>query len=53
MIDHYLIDRFPNLKFVRESYGLNECGLVCLTYPREKKNSVTAMKVRCNELQWA
>ncbi len=32
--------RFPNIKYVREAYGLNECGIVTLTYPREKKNSV-------------
>eukprot|EP00094_Tigriopus_californicus_P002372 TCALIF_02290-PA protein Name:"Similar to 4cl2 Probable 4-coumarate--CoA ligase 2 (Dictyostelium discoideum)" AED:0.08 eAED:0.08 QI:10/0.81/0.83/0.91/0.90/0.83/12/272/929 len=39
-----LLERFPNVKYVREAYGLNECGLVTLTYPREKKNSVTTAK---------
>ena len=33
-------ERIPSLRYIRESYGLNECGLVTLTYPREKKNSV-------------
>lgn len=40
-----LYERFPNVKYVREAYGLNECGIVTLTYPREKKNSVMAAKV--------
>ena len=40
-----LMERIPTVKYVREAYGLNECGLVCLTYPREKKNSVSASKV--------
>lgn len=39
-----LLERFPNVKYVREAYGLNECGLVTLTYPREKKNSVSTAK---------
>ena len=34
------MERIPSLKYIREAYGLNECGLVTLTYPREKKNSV-------------
>ena len=29
-----LQERFPNLRYIREAYGLNECGLVTLTYPR-------------------
>ena len=29
-----LYDRHPNIKYVRECYGLNECGFVTLTYPR-------------------
>lgn len=37
-----VLDRIPSIRFVREAYGLNESGIVCLTYPREKKNSVTA-----------
>ena len=28
-----------------QAYGLNECGLVTLTYPREKKNSVSGSKL--------
>lgn len=40
-----LLERFSNIRYIREAYGLNECGLVTLTYPREKKNSVTAAKV--------
>ena len=34
------MERIPSLKYIREAYGMNECGLVTLTYPREKKNSV-------------
>ena len=34
------MERIPSLKYIREAYGLCECGLVTLTYPREKKNSV-------------
>ena len=37
-----VMEKIPTLRYVREGYGLNECGIVCLTYPREKKNSVTA-----------
>ena len=40
-----LLDRLPNVKYIREAYGLNECGHVTLTYPKEKKNSVAASKV--------
>ena len=40
-----VMDKIPSLRYVREGYGLNECGIVCLTYPREKKNSVTAAKL--------
>ena len=40
-----VMDRIPSLRYVREAYGLNECGIVCLTYPREKKSSVTASKL--------
>ena len=29
------------MKYVHKAYGLNECGLVVLTYPREKNNSVS------------
>ena len=34
------MERFPSLRYIREAYGLNECGIITLTYPREKKNSV-------------
>ena len=40
-----VMDKIPSLRYVREGYGLNECGIVCLTYPREKKNSVAAAKL--------
>lgn len=40
-----LMEKIPTIRYVREGYGLNECGIVCLTYPREKKNSVTAAKM--------
>ena len=40
-----IMDKIPSLRYVREAYGLNECGIVSLTYPREKKNSVTAAKL--------
>eukprot|EP00095_Tigriopus_kingsejongensis_P001553 maker-scaffold137_size321222-snap-gene-0.10 protein:Tk01553 transcript:maker-scaffold137_size321222-snap-gene-0.10-mRNA-1 annotation:"4-coumarate-- ligase-like" len=40
-----LLERFPTVKYVREAYGLNECGLVTLTYPKEKKNSIATAKV--------
>ena len=36
-----VMERIPTLKYVREAYGLNECGLAVITYPREKKNSVS------------
>ena len=36
-----LFDRFQTVRYVREAYGLNECGFVTLTYPREKKNSIS------------
>ncbi|XP_040580808.1 probable 4-coumarate--CoA ligase 1 isoform X2 [Lepeophtheirus salmonis] len=39
-----VLDRIPSIKYVREAYGLNECGLVTLTYPREKKNSIASSK---------
>ena len=39
------MEKIPTIRYVREGYGLNECGIVCLTYPREKKNSVTAAKM--------
>ena len=31
---------FSNFRYIREAYGLNECGIITLSYPREKKNSV-------------
>ena len=34
------MDKIPSLRYIREAYCLNECGMVTLTYPREKKNSV-------------
>ena len=34
------MERIPSLRYIREAYGLNECGLITLSYPREKKNSV-------------
>lgn len=34
------MERIPSLRYIREAYGLNECGIVTLSYPREKKNSV-------------
>jgi len=37
-----LLDRFSNVKVLREAYGTNETGIVTLTYPKEKKNSVSA-----------
>ena len=40
-----VMEKIPTIRYVREGYGLNECGIVCLTYPREKKNSVTAAKL--------
>ena len=40
-----VMERIPTIKYVREAYGLNECGLVTLTYPREKKNSVSGSKL--------
>lgn len=33
------MERLPSLRYIREAYGLNEVGLVTLTYPREKKTS--------------
>ena len=44
-----VMDKIPSLRYVREGYGLNECGIVCLTYPREKKNSVAAAKLTDNK----
>ena len=40
-----VMEKIPSLRYIREAYGLNECGIVSLTYPREKKNSVTASKL--------
>ena len=37
-----LLERFSTVRYVREAYGLNECGFVTMTYPREKKNSVAS-----------
>jgi len=34
------MERIPTLRYIREAYGLNECGIITLSYPREKKNSV-------------
>jgi len=44
-IRHDVLERIPSIKYVREAYGLNECGLVTLSYPREKKNSVSGSKL--------
>ena len=44
-----VMERLPTLKYVREAYGLNECGLVILTYPREKKNSVSGILFKLQE----
>ena len=34
------MERIPSLRYIREAYSLTECGIVTLTYPREKKTSV-------------
>ena len=39
------MERIPSLRYIREAYALNECGIVTLTYPREKKNSVSFKNV--------
>ena len=40
-----VMERIPSLRYIREGYGLNECGIVCISYPREKKISVAATQL--------
>ena len=46
-----VMDRIPSLRYVRESYGLNECGLVTLTYPRDAKKSSASSSSAGGELK--
>merc|ERR1719369_1760013 len=41
-ISRELLERLPNLKFVRESYGMKETGLLTYTYPRFDKSGSTS-----------
>jgi acyl-coenzyme A synthetase/AMP-(fatty) acid ligase len=40
-----ILERLPNLRFIRESYGLKETGMLTYTYPRFDKSGVTLNKV--------
>merc|ERR1719228_982136 len=41
-ISRELLERLPNMKFVRESYGMKETGLLTYTYPQFDKSSSTS-----------
>jgi len=36
-----LLDRLPNLRYIRESYGMKESGLVTYSYPKTDKGRLT------------
>ena len=46
-----VMDRIPSIRYVRESYGLNECGLVTLTYPRDAKKSSASSSSAAGKLK--
>jgi len=41
-ISRELLERLPNIRFIRESYGLKETGMLTYTYPRFDKSGGTA-----------